>query len=214
MSLKHPYSAMDIAQVYLDSVFRFHGCPKTIVSDSDSIFISQFWQAIFPIQGTSLSLSSAYHPKTNDQTEIVNKCLESFLRGMCGRLLKTSLYGFHLLSGGTIRISTLQSIQPLMIQYIISHSPLYRPYLLGETKAMIKMLQFHLKRAQHRQKVQADKHRSERSFIVGTWVWLKSQSYKQKSLKVHNNEKLSSIYFGPFQIIGVVDQVALKAQTP
>ena len=65
IALRHPYTAVDVAQAYLDNVFKNHGWLKSIVSDRDTIFLSQFWQALFSIQGTSLLLSSTYHPQTD-----------------------------------------------------------------------------------------------------------------------------------------------------
>lgn len=87
-ALAHPYSAVDVAQVYLDTVFKLHGWPQSIVSDRDSIFISDFWQALFTIQGTNLLLSSSYHPQTDGQTEIINKCIETYLRCLCSETPK------------------------------------------------------------------------------------------------------------------------------
>ncbi|XP_057249106.1 uncharacterized protein LOC130590635 [Beta vulgaris subsp. vulgaris] len=78
MALAHPYSAEIVAQCYLDNVFKLHGWPRSIISDRDSVFLSKFWQALFTIQGTDLLLSSAYHPQTDGQTEIVNKCVSPF----------------------------------------------------------------------------------------------------------------------------------------
>ena len=43
---KHPYIAVQVAQAYLDTVFKNHGWPQSIVSDKDTIFLSQFWQAL------------------------------------------------------------------------------------------------------------------------------------------------------------------------
>lgn len=44
---------------------------------------------------------------------------------------------------------------------------------LDERVVMIALIQQHLGRAQTRMKRQADKHRSERQFSVGDWVFLK-----------------------------------------
>lgn len=42
MALAHSYYALQVAQMYLDNVFKLHGWPKSIVSDRDSLFLSQF----------------------------------------------------------------------------------------------------------------------------------------------------------------------------
>jgi hypothetical protein len=40
--IKHPFIAATIAQVFLDNIVKLHGVPKSIVSDRDKIFASQF----------------------------------------------------------------------------------------------------------------------------------------------------------------------------
>lgn len=62
MSLTHPFIAVEVAQVYLDNVFKLYGWPKSIVSDRDSIFLSSFWRGLFSIHGTEFKTSTAYHP--------------------------------------------------------------------------------------------------------------------------------------------------------
>lgn len=84
MTLVHPYSAKDVAQLFMDNVFKLHGMPATIVSDRDAIFTSNLWQELFKLQGCQLHLSTTYHPQTDGQTEIVNKGLENYLKCMCG----------------------------------------------------------------------------------------------------------------------------------
>ena len=67
--------AKQIAEVFCKNVYKLHGFPKVIVSNRDAKFNGNFWREFFKQMGTSLNMSSAYHPKTDGQTEVVNKCL-------------------------------------------------------------------------------------------------------------------------------------------
>lgn len=76
----HPFTALQIAKLYLDQVYKLHGLPKAMVSDRDRVFTSTVWQELFKLIDTKLLMSSSYHPQTDGQTERLNQCLEAFLR--------------------------------------------------------------------------------------------------------------------------------------
>ncbi|GKD74313.1 retrotransposable element Tf2 [Tanacetum coccineum] len=60
----------------------------------------------------------------------------------------------------------------------------------------------------------ADKHKSDREFEEGVWVYLKLQPYRQATLRQGKQHKLSPKYFGPFLIMKKVGKVAYKLQLP
>jgi len=74
-------NAQDTVRLFLERVFSAHGLPDDIVSDRGVTFTSAFTSTIFKALGINQKLSTAYHQRTDGQTERVNSILEQYLRG-------------------------------------------------------------------------------------------------------------------------------------
>ncbi|GJY59027.1 retrotransposon-related protein [Tanacetum coccineum] len=215
-----------VAQLFLDNVYKLHGLPSNIVSDRDKVFLSNFWKSLFKMLKVQLRMSTAYHPQTDGQSEVVNKCLECYLRCMTGEKPKEWM---QWLSPAEFWYNTNfhTAINITPFEVVNGQKPLvHLPYQAGEStveevdrsmqdrEQALNMLKFHLKRAQDRMVSLANKSKTDRSFEVGTWVFLKLQPHRQVTVRQGQYHKLSSKYFRPFQIIEKIGKVAYKLQLP
>jgi hypothetical protein len=53
MALSHPFTALQVAQIYMSDVYKLHGLPESIISDRDRIFTSSVWQELFKLTDTA-----------------------------------------------------------------------------------------------------------------------------------------------------------------
>jgi transposase InsO family protein len=226
-ALSHPFKASTVATAFMETVQKLHGSPKIIVSDRDPIFTGHFWTELFSCLGTQLAHSSSYHPQSDGQTEIVNKCLEGYLRCFVSdkqaqwfKWLPLAEWWYN------TSFHTATKMTPFMALYGY-HPPSITSSLKEKSKVqavedhienqqqVLQILKDNLTMAQNRMKQQADQHRSERSFEVGDWVFLRLQPYKQMSLKqAKKDNKLSPKYYGPYKVLQKIGTMAYKLELP
>ncbi|KAM0042505.1 putative nucleotidyltransferase, Ribonuclease H [Helianthus debilis subsp. tardiflorus] len=192
--LKHPYTARSVADEFIKEIVRLHGIPSTIVSDRDPLFISKFWQEIFRAQGTKLHMSSAYHPESDGQTEVINRCLEAYLR--CFAVDQPKSWAlwlpwaefwynstFHISTGVTPFESVYGRPPPSVFSYAMGEIRVEAVAReLQDRDEALRQLKAHLANAQNSMKAQANKKRREISFSVGEWVYVKLKPYRQTSV--------------------------------
>lgn len=63
MPLAHPFTAESVTAVVCKEIVRFHGIPRSIVSDRDTISISNFWQELFRLSQIRLRMSTSWMVK-------------------------------------------------------------------------------------------------------------------------------------------------------
>ena len=73
-------AAPSLSSARLMSVFKLHGAPQELVTDRDPRFISAFWTEACQLMQIKRSMSTAYHPQSDGQTERINRILEDMLR--------------------------------------------------------------------------------------------------------------------------------------
>jgi transposase InsO family protein len=73
-------TAEQLAELFLEHIFRLHGLPRTIVSDRGTQFVAEFWKALCKCVDTQARLSTPCHPQTDEQTERFNAVIEQYLR--------------------------------------------------------------------------------------------------------------------------------------
>jgi hypothetical protein len=77
---RNDYTAEQLAYIFYDRIIRHYGIPKSIISDRDKLFTSNFWTTLLAAIGTKRKLSTAYYPQTDGQTERTNRIMKTYLR--------------------------------------------------------------------------------------------------------------------------------------
>ena len=226
-ALAHPFSARRVAEVYIRDIARLHSMPWTIVSDRDRIFVSAFWQAYFKQQGTKLAMSSAYHPQTDGQTEVVNRCIEQYLHCMIGdrprewlSYLPWAEYSYNTAFHSAIGMTPFEAVYGRVPPTLRVYDPLSHAdrteadFELLDRDATLRRLKFHITTAQNRMKQLHDRKHRDPVYEVGDWVYVKVQPYRQLTLRPMANQKLSHRFYGPFQIMERIGPVAYRLDLP
>ncbi|GJT72640.1 putative reverse transcriptase domain-containing protein, partial [Tanacetum coccineum] len=200
-----------LARMYLKEVVTRHGIPLSIICNRDPRFTSNFWRSLQNALGTSLDMSTVYHPQTDGQSERTIQTLEDMLRACAIDFGKGWVNHFPLVEF-SYNNSYHASIKAAPFEALYGrkcHSPvcwtevgevqLTSLEIVQETTEKIVQIKQRMQAARDRQKSYADLKRKPMEFQVGDKVLEKvgEVAYKlelpEELSRVHNTFHVSNL---------------------
>ena len=219
-------TAETFAIMFVQTIFANHGLPLEIISDRDSKFISIFWKEVSKLLGIQRCLSTAFHPRTDGQTERSNRTLEEALRAYVRSdqtdwdnhlpLVEFAVNNSYHAAIGTTPFLMEHGQNPLTPGAVAlnSHNSQANKFV-GNWAQRVKTAKDTFRVAQERAKSYFDKKVETQCYAVGDQVLLSSKNLKFKAQGTHERtKKLMPRYVGPFAILARVGLVAYKLGLP
>ena len=220
-------NARQLAKLYIDNVYRLHGLPRIIIGDRDTRYTSAFFKNLMAELKTKLSLSTAYHPQTDGNTERCHRTIEQILRAYVHdahndwyKYLSIAEFSYN----NNVHSSTGYS--PFAANYgfdpktpmDLTVPPTGEPADQDHSELLRKLLETHtlivdqLKIAKAIQKHYADRNSdTTKEFSEGEYVLLSTQNLK---LLNRPSKKCKARFIGPFLIEKKISSQAYKLKLP
>lgn len=219
--IRENYNVKKLARTFVNNVFVVHGLPDEIVSDRGPQFTSKFWTQLLRALKIEQSLSTAFHPETDGQTERVNQVLEQILRCSISYLqddwvsiLKLAEFAYNNASSSSTGHSPFMAtygfhprcdfLEPTRASDFVSE------HHMDHIKSIQEAVKESLANAQQRMKKYADRRRRPHSFQAGDQVFLSRKNIKSQ----RPCPKLDAKFIGPFQILAMVSENAAELRLP
>ncbi|KAJ1041364.1 hypothetical protein NDA10_007969 [Ustilago hordei] len=202
-------TAKQTAVLLYRHMVRLFGYPDHMVSDRGRQFISGAWKAFAEQMGVKHSLSMAYHPQTDGQTERVNQVIEQYLRMYCNYeqndwadLLDTAAFVYNNTVHNSIGVSPFfacygwnPKAHPDIPQQLGVNDPGRFEYLM-DGKEHCRYLQEQIREAQCRSVDQYNRKHKDIEFKVGDMVYINHRNWKTR----RPTPKLDTQFAGPYPV--------------
>ena len=209
-------SGEETAALYAKHVFTRFRLPSKIISDRDPRFASKFTRELCKILGINQNISTAYHPRTDGQSERSNQWLEQYLRFWVNE--RQDDWAQHLpiaefVHNNWPNESTCESPFHILMGYHPCADWTDKKSPIPQVMTRLEQFKEARNRAQDlMKKAQLSwiKHRDTPKYKVGDQVWLEGRH-------LHTNQptaKLAPRRHGPFPIIQVMSPVNYQLQLP
>ena len=218
-AITNEFSAKDLAELCYNRVWPLHGLPLQIISDRGVQYAAALFQEWCKLLGIESTMSTAYHPQTDGQTERVNQILEQYLRCYVdyqqdnwSRLLSSAEFAYN----NAAHEGTKET--PFFLEY--GRHPRAGPTIVKELQRSDlndimwnrQQAQEHakaaLKLAAERMKWYYDQGVQKVPFKVGDKVLIDLRNYQT------SGRKLVARYQGPLEIVDKLSPVTFKVKWP
>ncbi|GJT49633.1 putative reverse transcriptase domain-containing protein [Tanacetum coccineum] len=214
-----------LARLYLNRIVARHRIPVSIICDRDGRFTSNFWRSFQKALGTDLSMSTAYHPKTDGQSERTIQTLEDMLRACVidfgkgwVKHLPLAEFSYNNSYHASIKAAPYEALygrkcRSPVCWAEVGEAQLTGPKMIQETTEKIVLIKQRIQAAQDRQKSYANLKQKPMEFEVGDRVMLKVSPWKGV-VRFGKRGKLNPRYVRPFKVLAKVGKVAYKLELP
>ena len=80
LAVRMTFALERFCRLYIHEIVRLYGVLVSIMSDREPRFTAHFWKSFQKAMGTRLTMSTAFHPQTDGQSERTIQVLEDMLR--------------------------------------------------------------------------------------------------------------------------------------
>ena len=225
LAVRMTFTLERFCRLYIREIVRLHGVLVSIVSDRDPRFTVHFWKSFQKAIGTRLTMSTAFHPQTDGQSERTIQVLEDMLqacvldhKGSWEEHLPLVEFAYNNNYQASIQMAPYEALygrpcrSPLCWTEV-GESSITGPDLIRDTSEKVSLIRQLLFKAQSRQKSYADVRRRPLEFEVGDHVFLKVMP-KRGEWSRSASGKLSPRFIEPFEILERVGTRAYRLALP
>jgi hypothetical protein len=204
----------DCAEMFFEHVFPHWGVPESISSDRDTRFRTDLWRDLFRGLGTTLMMSSSYHPQSNPKTERMHRDMNQIFRQVVDEWqsnwpsqLPFVVFALNSMTSASTGFSPFE-ISRIVIPRAIpswasapstsSASELIADAQLRLSKARDNILKARIGQAFYANKARRYDEDKGEKIVVGEQYWLSTKNF---NVVPNRSRKWTPPYTGPFTLL-------------
>jgi hypothetical protein len=213
-------TAEGVAALYMHYVFPRFGVPKKVISDRDTRLTSKFARALCKALKIHQNISTAYHPKTDGQSERMNQWVEQFFRFWCNERqdnwhiwLAFAEFAHNSWPSATMKKSPFDLIMGYTPKVEWVEGPNHLPAVtmrLSELDNIRNSALEQIARAQKVMKMQNPGNKRFQPYKEGDQVWLEGTNLKT----LYPMAKLGPKRYGPFKVVKQLSEADYQLEIP